>query len=92
MRLFVLSAALLMTLSACQGDSPVSVPQELSFVCTVATAAGPITQIVLAFVDPSALAVAGDAELVAAQVCARIGGAPTQSVAQAKPAIRLSSN
>ena len=92
MRFCALSAALLMTLSACQGNGSTSVAQELSFVCTVASAAGPITQIVLASVDPGALAVADAAELVAARVCAKIGGTPTQSVAQAKRAIRLSAN
>ena len=83
----VFSACLLAGVAACQSAPTVS--QDLSFVCTVTTAAGPVTQAVLAGVDPVAAAGIGGVEVIAAQVCAKIGGLPAPAAMQAKPATRV---
>ncbi len=91
MRLSPLSAGLLLAMSACQaaGAGSTSSSQELSFVCTVATASGPVTQTVLSATDPGAIAAAGAAALLAAQLCAEIGGTPAAGAVQGTPAIQL---
>jgi hypothetical protein len=85
MRLIVLTT-LLTLLAACQAGTA---SQDLAFVCTVVTAAGPVTQTVLSAVDPAAVATAGAAEALAAQVCATVGATPATNAVQAKPALRV---